>query len=95
MEITPLAMAIPKSTDHLTSWSYPGEANRDPTEMDNRFSTMIEVRRVLWPEYESPQWAEPLRFQQGTAGSLEHFFWAWVKFQPGLRALRWLADLWT
>jgi hypothetical protein len=71
-----------------------------------------------------------LRFQQGTAGSLDLFFWAWVKFQqvvwmppgdafrklprrlqglprfvitrggeycfmPGLRALRWLADLWT
>ncbi|RKH72504.1 hypothetical protein D7W81_05790 [Corallococcus aberystwythensis] len=49
--------------------------------MDNRFSTMTEVRRVLWPGYESPQWADPLRFQQGIAGSLELFFWAWVKFQ--------------
>ncbi|WP_208721184.1 hypothetical protein [Corallococcus aberystwythensis] len=64
-----------------TSWSYPGEANRSPEEMDNRFSTMTEVRRVLWPGYESPQWADPLRFQQGIAGSLELFFWAWVKFQ--------------
>ncbi|RKH68892.1 hypothetical protein D7V93_00555 [Corallococcus llansteffanensis] len=49
--------------------------------MDNRFSTMAEVRRVLWPDYESPQWADPRRFQQGIAGSLELFFWAWVKFQ--------------
>ncbi|RKH21895.1 hypothetical protein D7Y15_21220 [Corallococcus sp. AB030] len=49
--------------------------------MDNRFSTMTEVRRVLWPNYESPQWADPRRFQQGIAGSLELFFWAWVKFQ--------------
>lgn len=64
-----------------TSWSYPGEANRNPAEMDNRFSTMTEVRRALWPVYESPQWADPLRFQQGVAGSLELFFWAWVKFQ--------------
>jgi hypothetical protein len=63
------------------SWSYPGEANRDVTEMDNRFSTMTEVRRVLWPNYETPQWADPLRFQQGIAGSLELFFWAWVGFQ--------------
>jgi len=63
------------------AWSYPGEANRDPTELDNRFSTMTEVRRVLWPTYEEPQWADPLRFQQGIAGSLELFFWAWVKFQ--------------
>lgn len=64
-----------------TSWTYPGEANRDPTEMDNRFSTMTEVRRVLWPTYESPQWADPRRFQQGISGSLELFFWAWVRFQ--------------
>ncbi|WP_223644074.1 hypothetical protein [Corallococcus sp. EGB] len=64
-----------------TSWSYPGEANREPAEMDNRFSTMTEVRRVLWPAYESPQWADPRRFQQGISGSLELFFWAWVRFQ--------------
>src|SRR4029079_365774 len=63
------------------AWSYPGEANRDVTVMDNRFSTMTEVRRVLWPNYEEPQWADPLRFQQGIAGSLELFFWAWVRFQ--------------
>lgn len=63
------------------AWSYPGEANRDPTVLDNRFSTMTEVRRVFWPDYEAPQWADPLRFQQGIAGSLELFFWAWVKFQ--------------
>ncbi|MFY0577815.1 hypothetical protein ACN28S_28980 [Cystobacter fuscus] len=63
------------------SWSYPGEANRDVTELDNRYSTMTEVRRVLWPEYESPRFADPLMFQQGIAGSLELFFWAWVRFQ--------------
>ena len=63
------------------AWSYPGEANRDPRELDNRFSTMTEVRRVFWPDYESPQWADSRRFQQGIAGSLELFFWAWVKFQ--------------
>ena len=63
------------------AWSYPGEANRDPTVLDNRFSTMTEVRRVFWPAYEEPQWSDPLRFQQGIAGSLELFFWAWVKFQ--------------
>jgi hypothetical protein len=63
------------------AWSYPGEANRDTTQLDNRFSTMTEVRRVFWPDYEAPQWADTLRFQQGIAGSLELFFWAWVKFQ--------------
>lgn len=63
------------------AWTYPGEANADPRKMDNRFSTMTEVRRVLWPDYEAPQWADPKLFNQGIAGSLELFFWAWVQFQ--------------
>lgn len=63
------------------SWSYPAEANRNPAELDNRFSTMTEVRRVLWPAYEAPRFADPLQFQQGIAGALELFFWAWVPFQ--------------
>ena len=63
------------------SWSYPGEAGRNPAELDNRFSTMTEVRRALWPAYEEPRFADPLHFQQGIAGSLELFFWAWVRFQ--------------
>ena len=61
------------------SWTYPGEANRDVTELDNRFSTMTEVRRVFWPSYESPQYADPQNFLQGIAGSLELFFVAWVR----------------
>lgn len=63
------------------SWSYPGEAGRDVTALDNRFSTMTEVRRVLWPSFEEPRFADPLLFQQGIAGSLELFFWAWIRFQ--------------
>lgn len=63
------------------SWSYPAEAGRNPAELDNRFSTMTEVRRVAWPAYEGPEWSDPLRFQQGIAGALELFFWAWVPFQ--------------
>src|SRR3954469_848259 len=63
------------------SWSYPAEANRNVAEMDNRFSTMTEVRRVLWPHYEVPRFADPMQFQQGIAGALELFFWAWVPFQ--------------
>jgi hypothetical protein len=63
------------------SWSYPAEANRDVTVMDDRFSTMTEVRRALWPAYENPRFADPLQFQQGIAGALELFFWAWVPFQ--------------
>jgi hypothetical protein len=63
------------------SWSYPAEAGRNPSELDNRFSTMTEVRRVAWPAYEAPQWSDALQFQQGIAGALELFFWAWAPFQ--------------
>src|SRR5262245_35509124 len=62
-------------------WSFPGEANRDIREMDNRFSTMTEVRRVDWPFWETPEWSDPNMFQQGIAGALELFFRAWVPFQ--------------
>ena len=34
-----------------------------------------------WPAYEAPEWSDPLQFQQGIAGALELFFWAWVPFQ--------------
>lgn len=70
-----------KRVSIYVSWSYPAEAGRYATELDNRFSTMTEVRRVAWPAYEDPKWSDPYRFQQGIAGALELFFWAWVPFQ--------------
>ncbi|WP_437717653.1 hypothetical protein WMF45_15325 [Sorangium sp. So ce448] len=66
------------------SWTYPGEANRDVTELDNRFSTMTDVRRVAWPTYETPQYSDPLRFQQGIAATLELFFLSWTRFQEAI-----------
>ena len=62
------------------TWSYPWEANRDITEMDNRFSTMTEVRRVLWPNYETIEYSEKM-FLQGIAGTLELFHLSIVRFQ--------------
>jgi hypothetical protein len=62
------------------TWSYPWEANRDTTEMDNRFSTMTEVRRVIWPNYELPQWSAK-EFLQGIAGTLELFHRSTLAFQ--------------
>jgi hypothetical protein len=61
-------------------WSFPGEANRNTSELDNRFSTMTEVRRVEWPFWETPEWGDTM-FQQGIAGALELFFRAWMPFQ--------------
>ena len=63
------------------TWSYPGEANRDITDLDNRFSTMNEVRRVGWPDFEAAQYSDRILFQQGIAGTLELFFRAWELFQ--------------
>src|SRR5215203_3130373 len=62
------------------TWSYPWEANRDVTEHDNRFSTMTEVRRVLWPVYETVEYSERM-FLQGIAGTLELFHLSIIRFQ--------------
>jgi hypothetical protein len=62
------------------TWSYPWEANRDTTELDNRFSTITEVRRVAWPMYESIEYSEKM-FLQGIAGTLELFHLSVVRFQ--------------
>jgi hypothetical protein len=62
------------------TWSYPWEANRDTTELDNRFSTMTEVRRVGWPKFESVEYSEKM-FLQGIAGTLELFHLSLVSFQ--------------
>lgn len=68
------------------TWSYPWEANRDITEMDNRFSTMTEVRRVLWPAYESIEFSEKM-FLQGIAGTLELFHLSIVRFQDVIESV--------
>ena len=62
------------------TWSYPWEAGRDVAEMDNRFSTMTEVRRVAWPAYETPEWSAK-NFHQGIAGTLELFHRSTLSFQ--------------
>jgi hypothetical protein len=62
------------------SWSYPYEAQRDPAAMENRFSTLTEVRNVLWPLYEKPEWSAG-EFLQGIAGTLELFHRSALNFQ--------------
>jgi hypothetical protein len=62
------------------TWSYPWEAQRSPAAMENRFSTMTEVRNVLWPNYETPEWSES-QFLQGIAGTLELFHRSTLRFQ--------------
>ena len=62
------------------TWSYPWEAQRDPAAMENRFSTMTEVRNVLWPAYETPEY-DAANFLQGIAGTLELFHRSALAFQ--------------
>ena len=62
------------------TWSYPWESNRDVSHLDDRFSTMTEVRRVAWPAYEGPEWSHDA-FLQGIAGTLELFHRSTLDFQ--------------
>ncbi|HYJ53602.1 MAG TPA: hypothetical protein VEW04_10575 [Allosphingosinicella sp.] len=62
------------------TWSYPWEVQRDPALMENRFSTITEVRNVLWPAYEGPDYQSD-RFLQGIAGTLELFHISALAFQ--------------
>jgi hypothetical protein len=62
------------------TWSYPWEAGRSPAEMNNRFSTITEVRNVAWPNYETPEYGAD-RFLQGIAGTLELFHRSALSFQ--------------
>ena len=62
------------------TWSYPWESQRDPAAKENRFSTMTEVRNVLWPGYEKPEWQSDM-FLQGIAGTLELFHRSALSFQ--------------
>lgn len=65
------------------TWSYPWESNRDVTVLDNRFSTMTEVRRAAWPAYETPRYSHDM-FLQGIAGTLELFHISLLSFQRAI-----------
>ncbi|MGF6885886.1 hypothetical protein ABIA39_007601 [Nocardia sp. GAS34] len=62
------------------TWSYPWEAQRNPAEIYNRFSTMTEVRNVAWPGYETTEY-DAAHFLQGIAGTLELFHRSTLGFQ--------------
>lgn len=62
------------------AWSYPWEAQCSLLTLDNRYSTFTEVRRVLWPAYETPEYS-PAQFLQGIDGTLELFHRSALSFQ--------------
>ena len=65
------------------TWSYPWESNRDINALDNRFSTMAEVRRSTWPSFEGAAW-DKMNFLQGIAGTLELFHRSTISFQDAV-----------
>jgi hypothetical protein len=62
------------------TWSYPWESQRATSCMENRFSTITEVRTVLWPAYETAEYSDA-QFLQGIAGTLELFHRSALSFQ--------------
>jgi hypothetical protein len=62
------------------TWSYPWESQRPTEVIENRFSTMTEVRTVAWPSYETTEYNEA-NFLQGIAGTLELFHRSTLSFQ--------------
>jgi len=66
------------------SWSYPAESNRELYELNNRYSTMWEVRRSRYPQYE-PLAGNPDAFKQGIDGTLELFMRDWEDFRTPMR----------
>lgn len=51
-------------------WSRPQEIGAELGVLDNRFPTLFEFRRAIWPFYE--RIADPSRFKQDISGFLDH-----------------------
>ena len=68
------------------SWSYPAESNRELYELNNRYSTMWEVRRSRYPQYEAMA-GNPDTFKQGIDGTLELFMRDWQDFRVPMSEL--------
>src|SRR6185437_1899773 len=68
------------------SWSYPAEAGRELYELNNRYSTMWEVRRSAYPKYEEMA-GNPQTYVQGIDGTLELFKRDWEPFREHVSEL--------
>lgn len=52
------------------SWSRPAETGASLVDIDDRFPAVFELRRLFYPKFEDL--SDPLRFDQGIAGFLDH-----------------------
>jgi hypothetical protein len=52
------------------AWSRPKEVGAELGQLENRYPTLFEFRRAIWPHYE---WArDPTQYQQNISGFLDH-----------------------
>jgi hypothetical protein len=52
------------------AWSRPGEVEAPLEVIENRFTTLFETRRMLYPRFEA--FSDPARFDQSIGGFLDH-----------------------
>jgi hypothetical protein len=52
------------------AWSRPDEVAAPLGILENRFPALFELRRIFWPRYE--KFADPVNFDQGVGGFLDH-----------------------
>src|SRR6201996_4100721 len=68
------------------AWSRPGEIGAPLEVIENRFPTLFESRRMLYPRFE--EFTDPSRFDQSVGGFLDHImkrnFTAFVELAGGL-----------
>jgi hypothetical protein len=66
------------------AWSRPDEAAAPLGILEDRFAALFELRRLRWPQLE--QFADPVKFDQGVGGALDHFQLAGFKLFADLAA---------
>jgi hypothetical protein len=69
------------------AWSRPGESGAALGVIENRFPTLFEIRRMLYPHLQ--EFTDPNRFQQSVAGFLDHVM------KPNYTSFVELASGWT
>jgi hypothetical protein len=60
---------LPRQFGLYFSWGRPSEIGAELGSLDNRFPTLYEFRRILWPEFE--MLADAARFSQGIDGFID------------------------
>jgi hypothetical protein len=72
------------------AWSRPDEVAAPLGTLEDRFPALFELRRMFWPRFE--QFADPVKFDQGVGGFLDHIQLANFKLFADLTAA-WTGNL--